>query len=97
MAYTDRFIEMYREVSKGGQLSEAEVLALGQPPAPGLRIFKVFKYLLQRIEAVQQPSEEAINKAVDARIQIIRAELARQHDVREARRTRLDTARGSQG
>ena len=50
MAYTDRFIEMYREVSKGGQLSEAEVLALGQPPAPGLRIYKVFKFLAQRIE-----------------------------------------------
>ena len=78
MAYTDRFIEMYREVSKGGQLSKAEVLALGQPPAPGLRIYKVFRYLLQRIEAVQQPSEEAINKAVADRIQIIRGELQRQ-------------------
>ena len=83
MAYTDRFIEMYREVTKGGQLSEAEVLALGQPPAPGLRIFKVFKYLLQRIEAVQQPGAEQIRAEVEAQLaQAMRANINKQVDAR---------------
>ena len=82
---SDKYIELYKEATKNGQLDAEQVIALGQPPAPGLRIFKVFRYLVQRIEAVQQPSEEAINKAVDDRIQIIRGELQRQFERREAR------------
>ena len=80
-----KYIDLYKAATNDIKMEDKAVVALGNPPYPGLRIFKIFLYLLQRIEAVALPSQAQIDAAVNARIEIIRGELARQFERQQAR------------
>jgi|HubBroStandDraft_6_1064221.scaffolds.fasta_scaffold1722652_2 hypothetical protein len=52
----DKDLELYKDVTTGERtrLSLEDCEKLGQPPYPGFMLFKMFVYLLRRIEALEK-------------------------------------------
>jgi hypothetical protein len=62
---TSEDIQLYKDVAYGkeNRLSSEQVLALGQPMSPSLQMFKLFVYLLKRIEVLEAKNANRENAA----------------------------------
>ncbi len=67
-------LEQYQAILKAPVEPEV-VKALHQPERHILVSFKVFAALLARIELLEQPVKETVNRLVDARVKEVTAEL----------------------
>jgi hypothetical protein len=63
---SDGYIKKFKEFFADHQLTTEQVFALGQPAAPGLTIFKLFRYIEMRMERLEKPTQDKINKLVAA-------------------------------
>ena len=77
----EKEILQYKSVIKD-TLDSEEVSLLGQPAAPGLTLFKLFLFFMQRMAAWQRridelegPTQALVNRMVDERVEQVTAEL----------------------
>jgi hypothetical protein len=70
----EKEIKQYRAVTNQ-TLDGDEVMLLGQPPYPGLTLFKLFLFFVQRMEALQTPTQQLVNRLVEERVAVVTAEL----------------------
>ena len=61
---SDKYIKKFKEFFAENKLTTEQVFALGQPAAPGLALFKLFRYIEMRLERVEKPTWDSINKLV---------------------------------
>jgi hypothetical protein len=61
---SDGYIKKFKQFFADNQLTTEQVFALGQPAAPGLSIFKLFRYIEMRMERIEKPTQDKINKLI---------------------------------